>query len=215
MASLRAVAASTSAQRLPSGQRAGKRPHHRGNAHRLLCQLAEHVGFHPPPCQKKAAQHCRDSHPWQSQRRGAQRGSGTDIPQPPFCRKACGGKLGGHGKPAQRKPCQHQPHQHPARSGLIPAELLGQQPGSGHRDARRGQRDEQPVHCQHQLIQPHPRPAQGVGQPDAQPHASQPQHHVRAGKQRRVLKITLPHPAPPPAPERAFTVQPMRRLCKT
>ena len=54
-----------------------------------------------------------------------------------------------------------------------------------------------------------------VSSPDAQPHACQPQHHVRAGKQRRVLKITLPHPAPPPAPERAFTVQPMRRLCKT
>jgi len=55
------------------------------------------------------------------------------------------------------------------------------------------------IHRQHQLVQAHPLAAQGVGQPDAQPHASQPQHHVRAGKQRRVLKITLPHPAPPPA----------------
>ena len=76
----------------------------------LFRQLAEHVGLHPPPRQKKAAQHRRNSHPRQPQRRSAQRGSGTDIPQPPFCRKACGGKLGGHGKPAQRKPCQHQPH---------------------------------------------------------------------------------------------------------
>ena len=195
--------------------RAGKRPHHGGNTHRLLCQLAEHVRLHPPPRQKKAAQHRRDRHPRQPQRRGAQRGSSADIPQPPLCRKTCGGKLGDHGKPAQRKPCQHQPHQHPARSGLIPAELLGQQPGSRHRDARRSQRNEQSVHRQHQLVQPHTRPAQGVSQPDAQPHACQPQHHVRTGKQRRIFKVVLPHPAPPPAPERAFTVQPMQRLCKT
>ena len=220
-ASLKAVAASTSAQRLPSGQPCPvrRKAPHTTAAMRTVCSASwlSHVGLHPPPRQKKAAQHRRNSHPWQSQRRGAQRGSGTDIPQPPFGRQACGGKPEPTmASTAQRKPCQHQQTHAacPRADGFIPAELLGQQPGSGHRDARRGQRDEQPVHCQHQLIQAHThRRPSALASPMRSPMPRQPQHHVRAGEQGRVFQVTLagiPAPCAPLPPVRSC---PAASLC--
>ena len=214
-ASLTAVAPSTS---MHSGSpparpsRAGKRPLPPA-AMRTVCSASwlSTWELHPPPRHEKsrAAPQKQPSTAAPAPKRAAR--SGTDIPQPPPGRKSLRSPAGQCQRQARpsASPASHQPRA--ASRGLHagvagPLSSSAMQPGSRHRDARRGQRDEQPVHCQHQLIQPHPRPAQRVGQPDAQPHASQPQHHVRAGKQRRVLKITLPHPAPPPAPERAFTV---------
>ena len=188
---------------------------HRPDAHRLLGQLAGHVGANPPPGQKEPPQHRRHGHPRQAQRRQPQRARRPHIPQPPFGRQPRKARLCRHGQHPQPGPQRQQTPQHAPGRRRVPAQLLGEQAGGRHRDARRSQRDEQPVHRQHQLVQPHTRPAQGVCQPDAQPHACQPQHHVRTGKQRRIFKVILPHPAPPPAPERAFTVQPMQRLCKT
>ena len=178
---------------------------HRPDAHRLLGQLADHVGANPPPGQKEPPQHRRHGHPRQAQRRQPQRARRSHIPQPPFCRQPRKARLCRHGQHPQPGPQRQQTPQHAPGRRRVPAQLLGEQAGGRHRDARRSQRDEQPVHRQHQLVQAHALAAQRVGQPDAQPQPRQTQHHVRPGEQGRVLPVVWPVFLPHAHPSRRFS----------
>ena len=199
--------------------RAGEGQHHQRNAHRLLGQLAEHIGRHPPPGQKKAAQHRRHRHPGHAQCRGLQCTGGAYITQPPFCRKASRGQLCRSCRKPQRQPGRQQAPQHPPGAAAVfrRAELLRHEPRCRHRHTRRGQRDEQRIHRQNQLIQAHALAAQRVCQPDAQAEPCQPQHHIRSGEQCRILQIALPHGAPPAqnVPVPAYETAAWDMLCKS
>ena len=137
-------------------------------------------------------------------------------------RQPCQPELRRHGKGPQPKARCQQPRQHSPGFGPAAAQLLGHEAGSRHRDARRGQRNEQGVHRQHQLVQAHSLTAQGIGQINAQPHACQPEQDIRPGHQGCILQVALPHGAPP-FPANAQTgrfcllyaaKQPVYALCK-
>ena len=163
------------------------------DADHLLHELAHHVGADLPPGNEKAAQHRRDRHPGQAECRRPQRTGGADIAQPPRCGQLRQTELPRPRSAAQQQRRPQQTEQHPAGLGPAAAHLLGHQAGGRHRDAGRRQRDEERIHRQHQLVQAHPLAAQRIGQPDAQPHPGQPEHHIRPREQGRVLQVARTH----------------------
>ena len=186
-------------RRVPPFQRVPDDP----DAHALLHQLAQHVGLHPPPGDKEPPQHSREGHPGHPESRHPQRARRPHISQPPPGSGPGQPVLRRHGRRAQQQPRARQTHQHPPRLCPAPGQLLRHQPGGRHRDPRRCQRDKERVDRQHQLVQPHPLAAQGVGQIDAQTHPGQPQQDIRPGQESGVFQVALPHRLPP-SPAQAF-----------
>lgn len=110
-----------------------------------------------------------------------------------------------HGQHPQPGPQRQQTPQHAPADAASRLSSSVSRRVAGHRDARRSQRDEQPVHRQHQLVQAHALAAQRVGQPDAQPQPRQTQHYVRPGEQGRVLPVVWPVFLPHAHPSRRFS----------
>ena len=183
----------------PLRQQAQPRRCHR-HPHKLLNKLRCDVGLHPPRRQKAPPHRPRHCHKRQARCQNQQRRLGTDVMQQIPRAGACQHGLRCHGRRAKAQRRAAQPAQR-LRHTTAAGQTLGCQTRRGHMDARRGKGDEHHVKRQNQLVQPHPLTAEGRCHYDPEPHAQQPQHQPRPGKQRRIVQIipAVVH-TPPPSP---------------